>query len=155
MAATVSCCTEADDWTRIFQINSIAFKHDHPYFDYLFPEHWTPEGQVAGGKRLLEMLQTDPHARFFKATVEEDGAPKIVGIAKWLLYDKLDEIPERGGLDDQWYPSEEAKELAAYVASVYTTPRWEKINETRGRVVCEWTVSSCRRNVLTVSTASP
>ena len=139
MTFVLSHCTPDDDFVRYFAVVAEAFGSEHPYFDFLFPSHDTPPGREAGGARLFEAFKTDPHAVFFKVSdaSQGPGKGKIVGVAKWLVFDGA--VPERGGLSGDWWPTSEAKELAAYIAGEYTAERWEAIEATGGHLVCQST----------------
>ena len=136
MAFVLSCCTPEDDFERYFTVAAEAFGVAHPYMNYVFPSHDQPSGRKAGGQRLFNAFQTDPHAVFFKVTDESDGPSKgkIVGIAKWLVLDGV--VPERHGLSGDWWPTSEAKELAVYTDDEYFDPRWEAIRATGGHLIC-------------------
>ena len=137
MSFIMSRCTPDDDWTHLFTIVADAFGLEHPYFDFLFPSHTTSEGRKNGGVRLKQEFESNPRANFFKMTVTKSGPDqgKVVGIAKWLIFDD-GVVPERGELTGNWWASEEDKELAAYTAGKYTDPRWDAIRASKGHLVC-------------------
>ncbi|KAL8282771.1 hypothetical protein RB597_010152 [Gaeumannomyces tritici] len=50
---------EPEDLERCFEVVSLAFGHDHPYIDALFPAHDTPQGRADGARWLVSALR-DP-----------------------------------------------------------------------------------------------
>ncbi|KAK5173912.1 uncharacterized protein LTR77_002593 [Saxophila tyrrhenica] len=72
-----------EDMYRLFEICSLAFAHNEPFFDACWPLHWTEAGRKQGGERFKEINNTDPNNTFLKAV---DSTGNIIGMAKWNVY---------------------------------------------------------------------
>ena len=84
--AQVSISQVADeDISTCMRILSKSFKHNEPFIDAWFPNHWTPSGQVQGTKRLKELGRSSPDSSFLKAVIpaSEGNKEQIVGFAIW------------------------------------------------------------------------
>ena len=125
----------AEDITRIFEICSLAFARNEPFWDLLYPSHWTPAGRTEGATRMLELHKTDPHCTFLKAV--DTSTNTIVGMAKWQVYDN--ELPagfdsgEEIPVADYW--PEEEKSYVRHMLGEFVKDRHEKLRETRGNLV--------------------
>ncbi|KAF2875747.1 acyl-CoA N-acyltransferase [Massariosphaeria phaeospora] len=84
MPFTISECTDAD-MPRAFELLSLAFGHEHPYIESVFPAHATAEGRRVGGERFLEFRKADPLATKIKAVDVETG--NMIGHARWIVCD--------------------------------------------------------------------
>lgn len=122
----VHCCTE-NDIHRVFEIASLAFANDHEYMDAVFPAHSTCAGRKAGAERMIQMFRGDPHGYFIKAVDNESG--RIVGAAKWNLYNGGD-IPPQPYIDGDYWSNEEEKEFAQCLFYSFFAPRQRVIEET-------------------------
>ena len=144
MVLILENCTESDA-PRVFALVSMAFGHEHPYIDAVFPEHSTPAGREAGGQRMLGMMLTDPNTHFMKV-VDSDTKPdgsgnEILGIAKWNVYDNS--IPEEAELEGDWWKEhgigdteEDRREYAKIIFWEYLVERRRAIRESGGNLVC-------------------
>lgn len=132
MALKLEKCTEADMY-RFFEIASLAFAHNHPYFDAEYPKHDEPSGRAAGAERMAELFRTDKHANFLKV-VDDNADGEIIAAAKWNVYDG--EIPPFEEEDGKWWETDEEREYAHHMTKVYLVQRRKKFEEVRGRVLC-------------------
>ncbi len=74
---------EDADMDRIFEICSLAFARNEPFFDATWPNHWTEAGRKQGGERMKKIKNTVPSTTFLKAV---DITGKIIGMAKWNIH---------------------------------------------------------------------
>lgn len=123
-------CDE-DDMPRWFEIASIAFAHDHPYFDTEFPNHDQPSGRAAGSKRFRQTFRDDKHANWLKV-VDDDGT--IVAVAKWNEYDGV--LPEEEEFDGQWWETDDEKKYAEYLGKTFLKKRRARMEEVNGHCIC-------------------
>ncbi|EJT71438.1 hypothetical protein GGTG_10696 [Gaeumannomyces tritici R3-111a-1] len=128
---------EPEDLERCFEVVSLAFGHDHPYIDALFPAHDTPQGRADGARWLGSALRdpsgTGRAARFCKAVDTDTGL--IVGFAKWDIYDGFAPDVGPGSLKGDQWRDKEAKEWADYIWWEFTRRRWAALKESGGHLV--------------------
>ncbi|KAL8335609.1 hypothetical protein RB598_009683 [Gaeumannomyces tritici] len=128
---------EPEDLERCFEVVSLAFGHDHPYIDALFPAHDTPQGRADGARWLGSALRdpsgTGRAARFCKAVDTDTGL--IVGFAKWDIYDGFAPDVGPGSLKGDQWRDKEAKEWADYIWWGFTRRRWAALKESGGHLV--------------------
>ena len=139
MPLQLDLCDDGD-MPRAFTILSQAFAHEHPYFDYVFPKHDTPNGRKVGGERILAFKKGDPNTTFVKATDTETGI--IVGVAKWNVYKGV--VPDEIDMEGDYWDSEQDKKLAQEMWAGYLMPRRRAIKDTNGNLVCTSSVTSWR-----------
>ncbi|KAL8766222.1 MAG: hypothetical protein Q9209_006936 [Squamulea sp. 1 TL-2023] len=132
MVLKVETCSDAD-MDRGFAIISSAFGHEHPYIEYVFPNHATNPGRKVGGERLLAMKNSDPNAIFLKVTETDTG--EMIALAKWNVYDGV--IPEAVELNGDFWANSEDKEYAQHLFRGYLAPRRKAIEESGGHLVCK------------------
>ena len=125
-------CTDSD-MIEAFTIISESFGLEHPYINYAFPHHETPEGRVIGGERMLAIKKGDPNTTFLKVTDTDTGC--IVGVAKWNIYDGV--IPEEMALDGDYWSSETDKKYAQELTAGYLKPRRQAIKDEGGHLACK------------------
>ena len=63
---------EEADMARIFEIASLAFDHNEPFWDAWWQNHWTESGRKAGAERMKQAMK-DPFAKFTKAVDTSTG----------------------------------------------------------------------------------
>lgn len=119
------------DIPRIFEVISLAFAHDHEYFDAIFPYHNTPKGREIGSERMLQIHHGDPNGTFIKAVDTETD--EIVGAAKWNMY-KAGQIPPQPEIAGEYWENEEDKEFAQALFRGFFTPRQKVIEATDGNL---------------------
>lgn len=132
MAFQLAPCTNTD-MDRAFAIISDSFGHEHPYIEYVFPDHDTPVGRKVGAERIRAIKNSDLSTTYLKVTNTDTGV--IVAVAKWNIYDGV--IPEEVQLDGDYWETETKKELAREIFAGYLRPRQEAIREAGGRLVCK------------------
>lgn len=131
MAIHVLEANEAD-MHRIFEICSLAFARNEPFFDAIYPLHWTESGREQGVQRFTKAKNTDPHTTFLKA-VDESG--KIVGMAKWLIFANST-IPDLDARDPTDYWGDETEKVyAAELIDDFLQERQHAIRRTNGNLV--------------------
>ncbi|KAF2001409.1 hypothetical protein P154DRAFT_464335 [Amniculicola lignicola CBS 123094] len=130
MPFTILECTDSD-MPRAFELLSIAFGHEHPYVESVFPAHETPEGRRTGGERLLGWRKGDPLAINMKAV--DDATGKMIGHAKWIIPRGV--VPPEFALGGEYWESGEEKEYAAWIFGQYLMPRRKVFKESGGNVV--------------------
>ncbi|KAL8396898.1 hypothetical protein RB594_003843 [Gaeumannomyces avenae] len=135
---------EPEDLERCFEVASLAFGHDHPYIDALFPAHDTPQGRADGARWLGSALHdpsgTGRAARLCKAVDTDTGL--IVGFAKWDIYDGFEPDVGPGSLKGDQWRDKEAKEWADYIWWEFTRRRWTTLKESGGHLVSLDTTSA-------------
>ncbi|KAL8364965.1 hypothetical protein RB595_003990 [Gaeumannomyces hyphopodioides] len=136
---------EPEDMDRCFEVLSLAFGHDHPYVDALFPAHDTPQGRADGAQWLSSSLRDRAGlgraARLCKAVDTDTGA--IVGFAKWDVYDGFAPDVGPGSLKGDQWRDKDAKEYADYIWWEFTRRRWAALKESGGHLVCECRPYAC------------
>ncbi|KAL8942205.1 MAG: hypothetical protein Q9211_001503 [Gyalolechia sp. 1 TL-2023] len=132
MGLKLGDCDDSD-MTDAFAIISSALGHEHPYHDYVFPNHDTTPGRKVGGERLLAIKTSDPNTRFLKVTDMDTG--EIIAVAKWNIYDGV--VPDEIELDGDFWATSEDKEYAKYLFRGYLVPRREAIKRSGGHLVCK------------------
>ena len=119
------------DMGRIFEIGSLAFARNEPFWDAWWPEHWTEAGRKAGGERFMQIKNTDPVTTYMKATEPSTG--KILGFAKWNIY--CSHIPRPEPEETGHWPDQEEEKYAKQLAEVFIKKRQAAIERTKGNVV--------------------
>ena len=122
---------EEADMHRLFEIASLAFKDNEPFWDACYPEHWTPAGRKAGGDRFLAIKQGDPKTTYLKAI--DDSTGEIAGFAKCNVFE--DRFPERGLAEGDYWESEEAREYAQHLIDEFNKDRVAYVKKANGNVV--------------------
>lgn len=134
MPITVTEIEDAD-MLRAFTITSLAFQRNEPFWDVVYPQHWTEVRREAAAKRWTARKRTDPKARFVKAVDEESG--EIMGMAKWLIYHpSVGDVPEsqiEGEGPGDGDPEQRA--LCDALVANFLIPRNEAILRTKGHLV--------------------
>jgi GNAT superfamily N-acetyltransferase len=124
---------EDADMHRIFSIAALAFDRNEPFWDLMYPNHWTEEGKRAGGERMLKTKHEDPNTIFLKAVGPETG--EIMGMAKWNVYDNvmpdMSEITDAG---DHW-ESKDDREYATAMVNAFLKDRNEAVKAGQGNLV--------------------
>ena len=131
MPLQLDVCADGD-MPRAFTILSLAFAHEHPYFDYVFPKHDTPGGRKVGGERILAFKKADPNTTFIKVTDTDTGT--IIGVAKWNVYKGV--VPDEVEMEGDYWDSEQDKKLAQEMWAGYLMPRRRAIKDMNGNLVC-------------------
>ncbi|KLU91717.1 hypothetical protein MAPG_10234 [Magnaporthiopsis poae ATCC 64411] len=121
-----------EDMDRCFEVVSLAFAHDHPYVDALFPGHDTPQGREHGARWLAE-ADLSPTTRLCKVVDTDTGV--IAGFAKWDVYDGFTPDVGPSSLKGDHWPDEDAKEYADYIWWEFTRRRWAAVKKSGGRLV--------------------
>lgn len=135
MALQLGHCTD-EDMSRVFELVSISFGHEHPFIEAVYPAHDSPSGRADGAERLLAIKKADPHTKFLKVTDTSTG--KVVGISKWNVYDKA--VPEEvTKFEGDYWATEDAKELAEWHLNEYLKLRRKAIRDSGGNLVCKST----------------
>ncbi|KAL8952507.1 MAG: hypothetical protein Q9222_001575 [Ikaeria aurantiellina] len=116
---------------RTFEILSLAFGHEHPYIDAVFPSHNTASGRKIGGERLLAIKNSDPNTTFLKVTDTNTG--EMIAQAKWNIYDG--EVPKKAELGGDFWAGQDEKEYAQYLFREYLGPRRSAIEACGGHLV--------------------
>ena len=132
MAFQLAICSD-EDMNRAFAIISDSFGHEHPYFDYVFPDHDTPEGRKIGAERSLATKNGDPNTTYVKVTDIKTNI--MIAVAKWNIYDGV--IPEEVPLSGDYWRSEEEERLAQEIFAGFLKPRRKAIQEAGGHLVCK------------------
>lgn len=131
MSLKLEICRD-DDMPRIFEILSLAFGHEQPYIDAVFPHHATAPGRKVGADRLLAIKHSDPTTTFVKVTDTDTG--EIMAQAKWNIYNG--EVPEEVELDGDFWAGQDEKEYAQYLSREFLGPRTAAIKASGGHLVC-------------------
>ena len=127
-----------EDMHRVFAIVSDSFEQRHPFPNYIFPKHWTPEGRKSGAERLLAAKHGSSNITFLKVTDKDTG--KIVATAEWNVF--RNKVPEEAGLDGDFWDSQEEKELAQETYEGYMVPRRKALRESGGNLLGRFFPSS-------------
>lgn len=134
MSLELSPCQNAD-MSRVFELVSLSFGHQHPYIEAVFPEHDTPAGRKSGAERLLSAKLNDPVASFHK--VVDTATGDIIATARWNIYDNM--VPEEVmTLPAAYFQDIEAKEYAEYMFTEYLKPRRNAIRQSGGHLLCAY-----------------
>lgn len=123
------------DMHRIFEICSLAFDRNEPYFDATYPKHWTESGRHQGGERFTHTKNSDPHTTYLKAFDASTG--EILGMAKWNIYD--DHIPDFDKAHDEkedYWDNDDEKAFSEALAKVFYDERNAAITRTGGKILC-------------------
>jgi len=121
------------DMARIFEVFSLAFARNEPFFDVLYPQHWTDAGRKAGAERLQTIKNSDPQTTFLKAVDESTG--EICGAAKWNVYDnKMPDLDTKKPLGDHWGTEDEA-EFAGKMIESFLELRNAAIKKSNGNLL--------------------
>ncbi|WPG98306.1 Hypothetical protein R9X50_00109400 [Acrodontium crateriforme] len=124
---------EQADFPRIFEICSLAFAHNEPFFDILYPEHWLESGRRNGIERMRQASREDKHTHFLKAVDESTG--EIVGMAKWNVYDnEMPDLDKKKPLGDYWATAED-KAFAADIIQNFLVTRHGAIKASKGNLL--------------------
>lgn len=119
-----------DDMPRIFEITSLAFQRNEPFWDAWWPQHWTADGRKAGAERFKQTMK-DPFAKYMKAVDSSTG--EILGMAKWMIYDNR--LPEPDAAETGHWLSEDEEKYATYMAGIFLVERNAAIQRTKGNLV--------------------
>lgn len=124
---------EDADMDRVFEIASLAFQRNEPFFDFFWPKHWLVTGRTAGAERMRKTKNEDPYTTYLKALNDEG---KIMGMAKWNVYDKSipPELDNPSPLGDHW-ETEDEKEFAGTLGADFIQCRHGAIRLSKGNLV--------------------
>ena len=127
---------EADDedMPHVFEVASKAFGRDEPFWDTLFPNHWTDSGRSVGGERFKKTKNSDPNTTYLKAV--DTASNEIVGMAKWDIYDnRVPDFNEPSKDQQNYYDNEDDREFAKDATRQFLKERHAAIRRTNGNVV--------------------
>lgn len=133
MKIEVQEATDADMY-RIFEICSLGFARNEPFFDAVWPNHWTESGRQQGAERFTDTKNNTPETTYLKAVDASNG--KIMGMAKWNIYDS--NIPDLDKVDREqkdYWGNEEDKRYCEVISKEFMKTRNDAIRRTGGNVV--------------------
>ncbi|PQE19538.1 hypothetical protein CJF32_00007479 [Rutstroemia sp. NJR-2017a WRK4] len=130
MVLKLEVCNDAD-MSRAFEIMSLAFGHDLPFIEAVYPAHDTSAGRAQGSSRFMSAKKTDPTVTILKVTDTDTGL--IIAQAKWNVY--KNNIPDEVDLDGDFWENSEEKEYAQLLDREYLNHRRELIKESGGNLV--------------------
>ena len=126
---------EDADMSRIFEICSLAFGDNEPFWIASWPNHSTDVGRKTGAERMIKIKNSDPNTTYLKAVDAASG--KVAGMAKWNVFNNtmgVDPSQIQGGDGDYW-DDEDEKEYAKQVGPIFLTERNAAIARSGGNVV--------------------
>jgi hypothetical protein len=130
MVLKLEVCNDAD-MSRAFEIMSLAFGHELPYIEAVYPAHHTPAGRAQGSSRFMSAKKTDPTITFLKVTDTDTGL--MIAQAKWIVY--KNHIPAEEDLDGDFWENSEEKEYAQLLDREYLNHRRKLIKDSGGNLV--------------------
>ncbi|KAH9830691.1 GNAT family acetyltransferase like protein [Teratosphaeria destructans] len=126
---------EDADMRRIFECAAKAFARNEPFFDLVYPQHWTEQGVETGGERMTKIKNSDPNTIFLKAVDPKTG--EIMGMAKWNVYGNTDTLPDLSPVTDMgdYWPTAEEKRYATEAVNTFLEDRYDAIKTRHGNLV--------------------
>ena len=125
--------TDADMY-RIFEICSLAFDRNEPFWDACWPQHWTPSGRQQGAERFTYIKNTDPNTTYVKAFDPSSG--KLWGMAKWNIYDNhIPDFDKPDGDQGDYWDNTDDKEFSEALSKEFFKDRNAAITRTGGNLV--------------------
>lgn len=125
---------EDADMYRIFEICSLAFARNEPFFDAVWPKHWTEAGRSQGAERFKRIKNTDPVATYLKAFDAATG--EIMGMAKWNVYDNhIPDLSKVDGENNDYWETKEDQAFSEAISKDFLTTRNAAITRTGGNIV--------------------
>ena len=125
-----------EDISTCMQILSKSFKHNEPFIDAWFPNHWTPSGQEQGTKRLKTLGTASPDSRFLKAVIPaaQGQEEQIIGFAIWKHEKEPmpSELDETEDVEEVW-PHKNDREYMAQLWKDYVVPLNKAVEESGGK----------------------
>ena len=109
---------EDEDMARLFEIGSLAFDRNEPFWDALWPQHWTEKGRIQGAERFKATKNKYTHVNYLKA-IDETG--KIVGFAKWDFY--INRMPDNETDENDYWNDPEEKAYAGEITKCFLKER--------------------------------
>jgi GNAT superfamily N-acetyltransferase len=134
MAIQVLQAEDADMY-RIFEICSLAFDRNEPFWDTVWPKHWTEPGRHQGAQRFTQIKNTDTTAFYLKASDTTNG--KIMGMAKWNVYDN--HIPDFRKVDGEakdYWENKDDRAFSEAMSKEFFKERNAAIMRTGGNILC-------------------
>ena len=125
---------EDADMYRIFEICSLAFARNEPFFDVTYPNHWTEAGRLQGAERFKRFKNTDPVTTYLKAIDAATG--EIMGMAKWNVYDN--HLPDLNKVDEDnknYWETKEDQAFSEAMVQDFLKTRNGAITRTGGNIV--------------------
>lgn len=122
---------EDADMYRLFEITSLAFKKNEPFWCAMYPGHETAEGRRLGGERFVKAKHADPHTLYLKAVDEQTG--EIAGFAKWNVY--RNRFPAPAKAEGDFWPSDEEKAYTQHLMTEFNRDRMAFLKSTDGNAV--------------------
>lgn len=124
---------EEADMERLFTIIAKAFASNEPFFDIMYPQHWTPEGRKIGGERFLKVKTLEYYTKFVKAFNPSTG--EIIGAAKWNIYNG--KIPDSEVPHDttNYWKTESDQAIASFKGAEFVKSRNAHIAQTNGHLL--------------------
>lgn len=122
---------EDADMPRLFEITSLAFKHNEPFWDAMYPHHDTPSGRQQGGARFVKAKHADPNTLYLKAVDASSG--EIAGFAKWNVFRNRFQPPARA--EGDFWDSPDDKEYCQHLMTEFNRDRIAYLKSTEGNAV--------------------
>lgn len=130
MAFLLAPATETD-MPRLFEITSLAFKHNEPFWDAMYPRHETPLGRQMGGERFVNAQRADPNTIYLKAVHASTG--EIAGFAKWNVFHNRFPAPAKA--EGDYWDSPEEKAYCQHLMTEFNRDRVAYLKSTNGNAV--------------------
>lgn len=122
---------EDADMPRLFEITSLAFLHNEPFWDAMYPHHDSAEGRRLGGERFVKAKHADPNTLYLKAVDEATG--EIAGFAKWNVFQNR--IPGPAKAEGDFWDSEEEKAYCQHLMTEFNIDRTTFLKAAGGNAV--------------------
>lgn len=122
---------EDADMPRLFEITSLAFKDNEPFWDAMYPRHDTPEGRRIGGERFVKAKHADPNTLYLKAVDENTG--DIAGFAKWNVF--RNRFPAPAKAEGDFWDNDEEKAYTQHLMTEFNRDRMTYLKLTNGNAV--------------------
>lgn len=133
MEVEVQEATGADMY-RIFEICSLGFARNEPFWDAVWPNHWTEAGRQQGAQRFTKIKNNTPETTYLKAIDASTG--KIMGMAKWNIYDNnIPDFNKADGEKEDYWDTEVDKQYCEVISKEFMKTRNAAIVRTGGNVV--------------------
>jgi GNAT superfamily N-acetyltransferase len=122
---------EDADMARLFEITSLAFGKNEPFWDAMYPRHETPEGRRIGGERFIQAKHADPNTLYLKAVDENTG--DIAGFAKWNVF--RNRFPAPAKAEGDFWDNDEEKAYTQHLMTEFNRDRMAHLKLTSGNAV--------------------
>lgn len=122
---------EDADMPRLFEITSLAFKDNEPFWDAMYPGHTTPEGRRIGGERFVKAKHADPNTLYLKAVDEHTG--EIAGFAKWNVF--RNRFPAPAKAEGDFWACDEDKAYTQHLMTEFNRDRMAYLKSNNGNAV--------------------